>query len=282
MNSAYNTAYALSTPTDNAGLIGGHDNIQTVLPEQHSIQPYVPSTQRPTISGYYNPANEPAEVINVNKTSATDKHTAAYRSLFNIPNKQQEPSSLPNFSQDHASGCNGARGASTPPPSPPPQPSQTDSSNKHTITGKVWSGPDDLRDVSKAFLREKRWHDKVSVLHPSIPLASHRYWVGVLNHNVSPKNATREDQFIWMKGNRLTTVETVRKVWMATTMLENVVLLCNGENLEDGVRMEELDFHSDKVVMFKVAEEGSKEAVGRKLAEGLVTKEIEVIELDDD
>ena len=54
-----------------------------------------------------------------------------------------------------------------------------------------------------------------------------------------------------------------------------------GERPEITDRMEELDLFNDKVVLFQVVEEGTPAAVGRLLTEGLVTKEIEVVELDD-
>jgi hypothetical protein len=232
---------------------------------------------------HYNPLAEPEETIRVNKYSASDKHTAAYHSIFKTsPNSFQDQSQ-----SQHNSGCSGSRGASTPPATPRPRDiSATDPEPelgfepKPEGTARVWLGPDDLRDVAKPFLREKRWHEKVAHLHPSIPLASHRYWIGVLNPDQKPKYASKETHFTWMKGNRLTTVETVRKIYAATTMHEGVFIM-GGERPEDGDRMEELDLFNDKVVLFKIVEEGTPEAKGRLITEGLVAKEMEVIELDD-
>jgi hypothetical protein len=64
-------------------------------------------------------------------------------------------------------------------------------------------------------------------------------------------------------------------------MLEDVVFMMGGERPEIQDRMEELDLFNDKVVMFQVAKEGTPASVGRLITEGLVTKEIEVIELED-
>ena len=191
----------------------------------------------------------------------------------------------------HTSGCDGTRGASTPPATPPPEATQSseieaksedksEPKSEPKSGGKVWLGPDDLRDVAKAVSREQRWHDKIKLLRPRVHLASHRYWIGVLNPGHNPRNACKEEHFTWMKGNRLTTVETVSKVYAATTMLEGMFMM-GGERPEIQDRMEELDLFNDKVVLFKVADEGTPASVGRLITEGLVTKEVEVIELDD-
>lgn len=237
---------------------------------------------------HYNPFTEPEEKIKVNKSSASEKHTAAYHNIF----KKSSDTSQVSQSQ-HTSGCSGSRGASTPPATPPPpqqqqqQPAPTSSAETNSetkpelqLSSRPWNGPDDLRDVAKPFLREKRWHDKVAHLHPSIPLASHRYWIGVLNLGQDPRSASKETHFTWMKGNRLTTVETVRNVYAATTMMEGVFMM-GGERPEDETRMEELDLFNDKVVLFKIAEEGTPASVGRLITEGLVTKETVVVELND-
>jgi hypothetical protein len=124
---------------------------------------------------HYNPLAEPEETIRVNKYSASDKHTVAYHSIFKTsPNSFQDQSQ-----SQHNSGCSGSRGASTPPATPRPRDiSATDPEPelgfepKPEGTARVWLGPNDLRDVAKPFLREKRWHEKVAHLHlrsPSLP-----------------------------------------------------------------------------------------------------------------
>jgi hypothetical protein len=266
----------------------------TLLPEEPTSE-YIHTPVQKAQQGYasfassypshYTPYDEPKETINVNNTtSASEKYAAAYhdsiKTSFNTSQQDQ-----------HASGCDGTRGASTPPATPPLEATQSSDNeakpdpksppkSEPKSEGKVWLGPDDLRDVAKAVLREKRWHEKVAHLHPRVPLASHRYWIGVLNPDTKPKNASKEEHFTWMKGNRLTTVETVSRVYAATTMLEGVFMM-GGERPELQDRMEELDLFNDKVVMFQVVQEGTPASVGRLITEGLVTKEIEVIELDD-
>jgi hypothetical protein len=253
-------------------------------PLQKVQQGYTPfaSTRQAHHNSYY----EPEPTTKVNTTGASEKYAAAYhnsiKTSFNTSQQAQ-----------HASGCDGTRGASTPPATPPPEATQSSqnevksepksepkSQPKLQSGNKVWLGPDDLRDVAKAVSREQRWHDKVKLLRPRVHLASHRYWIGVLNPGHKPQNACKEEHFTWMKGNRLTTVETVSKVYAATTMLEGVFMM-GGERPEIQDRMEELDLFNDKVVLFQVADEGTPASVGRLITEGLVTKEVEVIELDD-
>lgn len=262
---AYNEPFAPSTVVRADPMLEGSDKVQ------RAKQNYMPFT-RP---GHYDPLAEPEETIKVNKTSAQEKHTAAYHDIFK---KLSETSQ-----GQHTSGCSGSRGASTPPATPPlqpTQPSETATKPEPKLEGRVWLGPDDLRDVAKAIVREKRWHDKVAHLHPPIPLASHRYWIGVLNFGQDPRSASKENHFTWMKGNRLTTVETVSKTYTATTMFEGVLMM-GGERPEQEDRMEELDLFNDKVVLFRIVEEGTRESVGRRITEGLVTKENVVIELED-
>lgn len=262
-----------------------------ILKQTNNVEKAKPNEMRSTMPGspgYYNPVTEPEDTIKVNKSSASEKHTTAYHNVFKKPSDTSQASQA---SQDqHTFGCSGSRGASTPPATPPPeqqQPAPTSSAETNLetktepqLSSRPWTGPDDLRDVAKPFLREKRWHGKVAHLHPSIPLASHRYWIGVLNLGQDPRTASKETHFTWMKGNRLTTVETVRNVYAATTMMEGVFMM-GGERPEDENRMEELDLFNDKVVLFKIAEEGTPASVGRLITEGLVTKETVVIELDD-
>ncbi|KAM0704336.1 hypothetical protein Q7P35_008570 [Cladosporium inversicolor] len=280
---AYNVATSYPAPTQ-APLLPEETtseyNHAPVQKAEQSSAPFACSGEAP-----YNSYDKPEDTIKVDRLGAHEKYTAAYHNAIktSFPTSQDQ--------HQHASGCDGTRGASTPPATPPPElplSSQTDAKSEAksppksqaTSEGKPWLGPDDLRDVAKAVLHEQRWHEKVAHLHPRVHLASHRYWIGVLNPGHNPKNACKEEHFTWMKGNRLTTAETVSKIYAATTMLEGVFMM-GGERPELQDRMEELDLFNDKVVIFKVAKEGTPGSVGRLVTEGLVTKEIEVIELDD-
>jgi hypothetical protein len=271
----YGEVSAPSTSFQNPPMFGQTNNVQG------GKQRYTPFT-RP---GHYDPFAEPEEAVNVKKTSASEKYTAAYHNA--IKQSSANPQSQQASQGQHSSGCSGSRGASTPPATPPPQATQASKTeaeiktqSEEKLGERDWRGPDDLRDVAKPFLREKRWHDKVAHLHPDVPLASHRYWIGVLNVGQDPRTASKETHFTWMKGNRLTTVETVRNIYAATTMHEGAFMM-GGERPEDQDRMEELDLFNDKVVLFKIVEEGTPASKGRRITEGLVTKPTVFITLDD-
>lgn len=273
-SNAYNVASSYLAPTQPALLSENNTPKLDHVTVQKAVQGYRSSAF--SSLNHYNPYGEPEGTIKVDKTGASEKYAAAYHNSIKKP--------FDNFQGQHVSSCDGTRGASTPPATPPPehiQSSGTEPKSEPKSEGRVWLGPDDLRDVAKPILREGRWHEKVAHLHPRVPLASHRYWIGVLNPGHNPRNACKEEHFTWMKGNRLTTVETVSRVYAATTMLEDVVFMMGGERPEIQDRMEELDLFNDKVVIFKVAKEGAPDSVGRLITEGLVTKEIEVIELED-
>jgi hypothetical protein len=229
--------------------------------------------QRQNLMPYYNPAVEPEETINVSKQSASEKHTAAYLSIFAKPATSSQG--------EHSAGCSDTRSASTPPATPPHQPGsapKTDTKLESKPNLPHWAGPDDLRDLPRAFVREKRWHEKVAHLHPSYALPSHRYWIGILNPGLVARTACKESHFTWMKGNKYTTVETVRRVYATVTMKEGVLIM-GGEKPNDEDRVDSLDLFNDKIVLFTIVDEHSPLALGRKITEGLVTQEL--VELDD-
>lgn len=233
----------------------------------------------------YDPTMETKEIISVNKSAGQGTYAAAYQAAI----------SKTTFSSqgEHCIGCSGARGASTPtpPPSKPPSPqlaagtgttsnSQKQAEAKSSAEEKVWLGPDDLRDVSKILKREQNWHNKVAFLHPADPLRSHRYWIGVLKRGLKMQTASKEEHFTWMKGNRFTTVETVRKHYELSDTLDGGVLIIGGEKPNDEDRVEEFDLCNDKVVLFRIAGVDTPQAAGSEVTKGLVPDE-EIIVLDD-
>jgi hypothetical protein len=238
--------------------------IQNQINAQINTAPESKRKQRQNLMPFYNPTVEPAETINVSKQSASEKHTAAYLSIF----KKTSTSSQ----GEHSAGCSNTRGASTPPATPPHQPTpgpKTDLRIDPKPNLQHYTGPDDLRDVPRPFTRERRWHEKVAHLHPAYALPPHRYWIGVLNPGRQLSTACKEHHFTWMKGNKYTTVETVRRVYATTTMKEGVLIMA-GERPKDEDRVDSLDYFNDKIVLFSIVDEGSPESVGRKITEGLV------------
>ena len=247
--------------------------IQNQINAQINTAPEKKGKQRQNLMPFYNPTVEPAETINVSKQSASEKHTAAYLSIF----KKTSTSSQ----GEHSTGCSNTRGASTPPATPPHQPfsgPKADASIDPKPNLQNYNGPDDLRDVPRPVTRERRWHEKVAHLHPAYALPPHRYWIGVLNPGRQLSTACKEHHFTWMKGNKYTTVETVRRVYATTTMKEGVLIMA-GERPKDEDRVDSLDYFNDKIVLFSIVDEGTPESVGRKITEGLVTQE--PVELDD-
>ena len=238
--------------------------------DQLDIKPRSKDKQRQNQTPYYSFEAEPAETINVSKQSASEKHTAAYHSILKKPSTSSQG--------EHSLGCPKTCGVSTPPTTPPAQHTSAPKTASKYDLPTVWAGPDDLRDVSKAYLREKRWHEKVAHLHPSFALAAHRYWIGVLNPGLVARTACKEMHFTWMKGNRFTTVETVRRVYATVTMKEGVLVM-GGERPNDEDRVDELDLFNDKIVLFTIVDEGTQGSVGRKITDGLVTNEL--VEVDD-
>ena len=184
---------------------------------------------------------------------------------------------------EHAKGCNPSRGPSTPsdsadgtpgPPAPP-------------------KAPDPVNDASRNLKHLKSLHNRAVQLIPRLPLAAHRYWIGVLNLDVNPKYFNTEKHFTWMKGNRFTTVETVWHTYQQVTASEGFVLLVGYERVQDKDRMEELDYFNDKKIVLRAVHGNRPEAKGRALCEGVVpVLEVaegkksngsqEVIEIEDD
>lgn len=138
--------------------------------------------------------------------------------------------------------------------------------------------PDPEADLSINLKRQQNFHNKAKELIPRLPLADHRYWIGVLNVDVKPRSINNQTQFSWMKGNRLTTVQTVWHTYQTTTATDKFALLLGYERPDEEVRMEELDYFNDKKVMFRAVWEGSAGSEGRSLIQGIIPAE--VVELD--
>ncbi|KAK3706163.1 hypothetical protein LTR37_012864 [Vermiconidia calcicola] len=204
-----------------------------------------------------------------------DEYEARGGQTKHQPNKQPTSTrrtKLEGFDKsEHARGCTNTHTPSTPPNSP-------------RANSPALLGPDPIKDLSPNLKRLKYFHARAIELIPRLPLAAHRYWIGVLNLDVNPKTFSKEEHFTWMKGNRFTTVETVWHMYQQTTVSENFSLLCGFEKVEMEVRMEELEYFGDKKVMLRAVHDSSAEAEGRELCEGVAPKEkvaaTEVIEID--
>jgi hypothetical protein len=110
------------------------------------------------------------------------------------------PSKPAFISIEHAKGCTSTPGPSTPPP-------EKSRSSSAQLAGP--RPPNPQKDLSWNLRRLKGFYLRTKELIPRLPLAEHRYWIGVLNVGKNPDNFKCEKDFIWMKGNRKTTVQTV-------------------------------------------------------------------------
>lgn len=154
---------------------------------------------------------------------------------------------------EHTTGSK-SRSASTPPPpqgSGPPPPALIDP----------------VKDVRSTLKQQHRFHLKAKALTPRLPLAAHRYWICVLHIDKKPRNATSEKHFIWMKGNRFTTVQTIWHTYHTTALAEDFVLLLGHERLGFKDQCQELDYFNDKFICLRAVNKDEREAKGRELCE---------------
>ncbi|GAB7344344.1 hypothetical protein MBLNU457_2207t1 [Dothideomycetes sp. NU457] len=143
--------------------------------------------------------------------------------------------------KDHAGGCCGSPGASTPPTSP--RPSNTRASQDHDKATTETTIPVEIRE-------QKALHKKALALRPTMP--ANRYCIGILNPRKLPKNVRKEDDFVWMKGHKNITVNTVwHQYRQQTGEADNFELVIQGFTPKKELRMGELDFYNDKHVIFR-------------------------------
>ena len=107
-----------------------------------------------------------------------------------------------------------------------------------------------------------------------------RYWIAVLLEGKKPKNANSEKDFIWMKGNKFSTVSTIWHKYQTTTMADpdDLVLMLGREHVEFKDEAQHLDYFADRLLVFRALKKNSPEAVGKSLVEGVIK---EVIDLED-
>ncbi|PPJ60064.1 hypothetical protein CBER1_07556 [Cercospora berteroae] len=147
-------------------------------------------------------------------------------------------------------------------------------------------GPVIPRDFSKSFEHYHTFHMRALSCLPEIPipLPSHRYWIAILYPTKKPKNAKSDKDFMWMKGNRFSTVCTIWHNFSLRTMEEDFVLTCRGEVLDMKDQVQELDWFNNKFVVMRAVKKQMLESIKGKGLFGEIgivpEKEIEVVELD--
>lgn len=201
----------------------------------------------------------------------------------------------------HDEGCKDTRRRLSTPPLPDPDLIVTGSTTKKfsptTTTGRkfvdkeegrIREGPDIDRDLSQGLRNHWRFHDRVAHLIPRLNAPdfdwSRRYWIAVLNHEKVAKNAKSEKDFVWMKGNRLSTGKTIwhRYVETAAADPDTTVLMLGHERLEMTDTMEECDFFGDRLVVLRAVEGPAELRNEKSLTEGLIKEVPEEIMIDDD
>ncbi|GIZ48990.1 hypothetical protein CKM354_001203100 [Cercospora kikuchii] len=150
-------------------------------------------------------------------------------------------------------------------------------------------GPVIPRDFSKSFEAYHTFHVRALSCLPEIPipLPSHRYWIAILYPTKKPKNAKSDKDFMWMKGNRFSTVCTIWHNFSLRTMEEDFVLTCRGEVLDMKDQVQELDWFNNKFVVMRAVKTGMLEKMTNGKPKGLFgeigvipEKKIEVVELE--
>lgn len=198
------------------------------------------------------------------------------------------PPSAPFVAAEHSKGCSSARGPTTPPPSLS-HPASAAAQQPHETC--EHPPPDPHRDRSWALRRLERFHHRAKEFIPQLPLGQHRVWIGVLRPERNTENFKGEKDFVWFKGNRLTTVETIWQLYQQSTATESFVLLLGYEKVDFKDLMEELDYFNDRKVILRAVGEKHPDAKGKELTEGIrkmdaepvKTKvQSEVITLDDE
>ncbi|KAK4991898.1 hypothetical protein LTR66_002120 [Elasticomyces elasticus] len=134
------------------------------------------------------------------------------------------------------------------------------------------------------------FHKKAKSLKPNNNLPEHRYWIGVLNHDLDAKDAKGTKDFIWFKANRIrqsTTIRTVRNMYQNVTITD-IQLIFRNERVKDEDCMEELDYYRDHTVIFRAYDmikhkrKMQEEKAGFVAAPLITNATNDVVVLDDD
>ncbi|KAI7303349.1 hypothetical protein KC315_g15731 [Hortaea werneckii] len=198
---------------------------------------------------------------------------------------------------DHEDGCNHNRGVSTPPQSPSTKGKKAsvsasntrqETNNKHSQSAtKPLSSPPIIekeprpdKDEWRPRKLHRKLHERAKACKPQLKLAEHRYLIAVASPERDASRCKDEKHFVWMKGNRMTTVETVWHEYRTAALIETFVLLLgNVEKVDFADQVQNLDYFNDKLILFRAVDPRDPEAKGRRIDEGIVPTG-EVIELE--
>ena len=127
---------------------------------------------------------------------------------------------------DHEDGCNHNRGVSTPPESPatkgkssldsPSNASKGAKNKPSQLAVKTLPSPPIIekeprpdKDEWRPRKLHRKLHERAKACKPQLKLAEHRYLIAVASPERDAAKCKDEKHFVWMKGNRMTTVGTV-------------------------------------------------------------------------
>lgn len=183
---------------------------------------------------------------------------------------------------------------STPPSTPSPPTTTTNNLSTTTISRQAQPPPrrrpDIVRDLSLPLIHHEKFHTLTRNLISRLPNHENynwtrRYWIAVLIQGKKSRKRSNlsESDFVWMKGNRFSTVSTVFHSYALAVMAnpEDLALILGSEKVEMEDQMQELDYFSDRLVVFRAVkvQGNAREAEGRSLVKGVVPEEA-IISLD--
>ncbi|KAI6801071.1 hypothetical protein KC332_g16152 [Hortaea werneckii] len=198
---------------------------------------------------------------------------------------------------DHEDGCHQNRGVSTPPESPAIEGKKGSASasnagkdaNSKPSQSAVKARPSPQiiekeprpdKDEWRPRKLHRKLHERAKACKPQLKLAEHRYLIAVASPERDAAKCKDEKHFVWMKGNRMTTVQTVWHEYRTAALIENFVLLLgNVERVSFADQVQDLDYFNDKLILFRAVDPRHPEAKGRSIDEGIVPSG-EVIELE--
>ncbi|KAI6892292.1 hypothetical protein KC334_g13483, partial [Hortaea werneckii] len=178
---------------------------------------------------------------------------------------QAKPDRLKSTAKDdHEDGCYHNRGVSTPPQSPSTKGKKASASasnarqetnNKYSQSAaKPLSSPPIIekeprpdKDEWRPRKLHRKLHERAKACKPQLKLAEHRYLIAVASPERDASRCKDEKHFVWMKGNRMTTVETVWHEYRTAALIETFVLLLgNVEKVDFADQVQNLDYFNDK------------------------------------
>ncbi|KAJ9621674.1 hypothetical protein H2203_007163 [Taxawa tesnikishii (nom. ined.)] len=113
----------------------------------------------------------------------------------------------------------------------------------------------------------KKLHEKSVTLKPNDKLAAHRYWIGVINLSVTQPQKERD--FLWFKGHRRNTVETIWHKYKDATAESDFRLMQAHEFPDFKTTMEEWDRYNDHHVIFRAVARDSVHDKGHSQTESI-------------